>query len=100
MSASGSVRVADHTACTARDSLLQLEGIHDAELVERDLGLGEPASDHAQRLRPVRRPARKYPPVSAARSLCGLAGKIAQDNQFNELRDPPLERRRTLSPWA
>jgi len=30
VSASGSVRVAGHTARTARDSLMQAEGIHDA----------------------------------------------------------------------
>ncbi|HEX9517383.1 MAG TPA: DUF3097 family protein [Streptosporangiaceae bacterium] len=34
VSASGSFRVAGHTARTARDSLMQAEGIHDAELVE------------------------------------------------------------------
>lgn len=38
MSASGSVRVAGHTARTARDSRLWVEGIHDAELVERVWG--------------------------------------------------------------
>ena len=38
ISASGSVRVAGHTARTARDSRLWVEGIHDAELVERVWG--------------------------------------------------------------
>ncbi|HEX2134148.1 MAG TPA: DUF3097 domain-containing protein [Actinophytocola sp.] len=38
VSASGSVRVAGHTARTARDSRLWVEGIHDAELVERVWG--------------------------------------------------------------
>jgi Protein of unknown function (DUF3097) len=37
-SASGSVRVQGHTARTARDSRLWVEGIHDAELVERVWG--------------------------------------------------------------
>jgi DUF3097 family protein len=37
-SASGSVRVEGHTARTARDSRLWVEGIHDAELVERVWG--------------------------------------------------------------
>ncbi|OLF14909.1 DUF3097 domain-containing protein [Actinophytocola xanthii] len=38
VSASGSVRVQGHTARTARDSRLWVEGIHDAELVERVWG--------------------------------------------------------------
>jgi hypothetical protein len=38
VSASGSVRVVDHQARTARDSRLWVEGIHDAELVERVWG--------------------------------------------------------------
>jgi len=38
VSASGSVRVEGHTARTARDSRLWVEGIHDAELVERVWG--------------------------------------------------------------
>ncbi|WP_130343514.1 DUF3097 domain-containing protein [Herbihabitans rhizosphaerae] len=38
MSASGSVRVEGHTARTARDSRIWVEGIHDAELVERVWG--------------------------------------------------------------
>lgn len=38
VSASGSVRGAGHTARTARDSRLWVEGIHDAELVERVWG--------------------------------------------------------------
>lgn len=38
VSASGSVRVDGHTARTARDSRLWVEGIHDAELVERVWG--------------------------------------------------------------
>lgn len=38
ISASGSVRVAGHQARTARDSRLWVEGIHDAELVERVWG--------------------------------------------------------------
>jgi hypothetical protein len=37
-SASGSVRVQGHTARTARDSRIWVEGIHDAELVERVWG--------------------------------------------------------------
>ena len=38
VSASGSIRVQGHTARTARDSRLWVEGIHDAELVERVWG--------------------------------------------------------------
>jgi hypothetical protein len=38
VSASGSVRVQGHTARTARDSRIWVEGIHDAELVERVWG--------------------------------------------------------------
>jgi len=38
VSASGSVRVEGHTARTARDGRLWVEGIHDAELVERVWG--------------------------------------------------------------
>jgi hypothetical protein len=38
VSASGSVRVEGHSARTARDSRLWVEGIHDAELVERVWG--------------------------------------------------------------
>jgi hypothetical protein len=38
ISASGSVRVQGHTARTARDSRIWVEGIHDAELVERVWG--------------------------------------------------------------
>jgi Protein of unknown function (DUF3097) len=38
VSASGSTRVEGHTARTARDSRLWVEGIHDAELVERVWG--------------------------------------------------------------
>jgi hypothetical protein len=38
VSASGSVRVAGHTARVARDSRIWVEGLHDAELVERVWG--------------------------------------------------------------